>query len=410
MAPGAARFPFYLGAVGAHSMAMGLQTVLFPWLVVGILNADAHGLGLAQMAVMVPNLLFILVGGALSDHRHLGTHLGRLYLLYALPIGLILAAALGDLLSYWQALVYGVLYGVITAFIQPARESLLPQLTDQALQRAVAQSAMVQFGAQSLGIAAAGQMERVGLPLLLVLQIALFAGASLLIRRSQPKGEGISPASKPLRDVRIFEGVGLVLRHPRLLPLMALVGATGFLGIGAYYVAMPIVARQMYHQGAGFFSAMQLCFVAGVLLANLIFVRWVGSLARPGRWMILSLLLRGLLISLLALQVPPWLLFPLLVVWGMLSGMSMTLGRAMIHEEAPESLRSRVVSVYQLCLFGAAPLGAWLTGYSLEAAGIPFTLLMLGVLTFTVTAGCLLFTGLWQQRRETPAAPPSPPR
>ena len=136
--PGTNRFPLYLGAVGASSMAMGLQTVLFPWIVVGVLGEDAHRLGLAQMAVMIPNLLFILVGGALSDSRHLGTHLSRLYLFYALPLGLIITMAFSAQLAYWQLLVYGVVYGMITAFVQPARESLLPQLTQQVLQKAVA--------------------------------------------------------------------------------------------------------------------------------------------------------------------------------------------------------------------------------------------------------------------------------
>lgn len=403
------RFPFYLGAVGAHSMAMGLQTVLFPWIVVGILGEDPHRLGLAQMVVMIPSLLFILLGGAISDNRHLGTHLSRLYLLYGVPIGLLISLAFSGLLTYWQVLCYGAAYGTITAFIQPGRESLLSQLTDQALQQAVAKSAMIQFGAQSLGIAIAGQLDRVGLPLLLLLQLALFIGASRLVRRSQPRGEGRSPERKPISEVKILEGVVLVLRHRRLLPLMILMATTGFLGVGAYFVVMPILARELYQQGAGFFSIMQLCFVAGVLLANLIFMRWVKSLERPGRVMILSLLLRGVLLLLLALQIPFWLLFPLLVIWGMLSGVSTTLGRAMTHEEAPAALRSRVVSVYQLCLFGAAPLGAWLSGFAIEQVGLGTTLVILGGLTLTITSGSILFSGLWQQRRETRSAPPSPP-
>lgn len=408
--PGTNRFPFYLGAVGTSSMAMGLQTVLFPWIVVGVLGEDAHRLGLAQMAVMIPNLLFILVGGALSDSRHLGTHLGRLYLLYALPLGLIITLAFSEQLAYWQLLVYGVVYGMITAFVQPARESLLPQLTRQVLQTAVAKSALVQFGAQSLGISAAGLLGYIELPQLLALQLLLFVVTSQLVRRSQPRGEGFVPPERAVREVKIFEGVKLVLGHKRLLPLMILVGTTGFFGIGAYMVAMPLLARTVYQQGAGFFAMMQLCFVAGIMIANLILMRWVGSLQRPGRMMLVSLLLRGVLICILALQVPAWLLFPVLVVWGILSGVSMTLGRSMTHEEAPPHLRSRVVSVYQLCLFGAAPLGAWMAGFAIDSYGISAALLLLGTLTFVVTGASALFSGLWQQRRETQSVQPSPPR
>lgn len=399
------RFHNYLGAVGASSMAMGLQNVLFPWIVVGILGEDPHRLGLAQMAVMLPNLLFILIGGAFSDSRHLGTHLGRLYLVYGFPIGMLLAMAVSGLLVYWHVLLYAVLYGLTTAFVQPARESLLPQLTGQALQQAVAKSALIQFGAQSLGIAAAGQLDRVGLPVLLGFQLALFAGAAILIRRCQPKGEGIVTERKPVRLAGVLEGVGTVFRHKRLLPLMSLVAATGFLGIGAYFVAMPVLAREVYNQDAGFFAIMQLCFVAGILCANVIFIRWVKSLRHPGRLMLISLFLRGLLIALAAFQLPLWLLFPLLVLWGMMSGVSTTLGRAMTHEEAPPEMRSRVVSVYQLCLFGGAPIGAWATGYAIDHFGLMPSLVALGVLTTLVTLANMAFSGLWQQRREMQSAP-----
>ena len=69
--------------MGASNLAMGLHKVLFPWLVVGVLMESPSQLGLAQMAVLLPNLLFILPGGVASDRRHRGTWLayrGRLEL------------------------------------------------------------------------------------------------------------------------------------------------------------------------------------------------------------------------------------------------------------------------------------------------------------------------------------------
>ncbi|MDO7654022.1 MAG: hypothetical protein MUQ57_04890, partial [Porticoccus sp.] len=72
-------FRVYLGGVGASSLAQGLQIVLFPWLLVGVLNESALRVGYAQMALMLPQLFFILIGGVVSDNRHLGHHLFRLY-------------------------------------------------------------------------------------------------------------------------------------------------------------------------------------------------------------------------------------------------------------------------------------------------------------------------------------------
>ena len=57
--PKVSSFQYYLGGLGSSAVAMGLQVVIFPWLVVGVLHEPADRVGLAQMAVMLPNLLLI---------------------------------------------------------------------------------------------------------------------------------------------------------------------------------------------------------------------------------------------------------------------------------------------------------------------------------------------------------------
>lgn len=394
-------FQYYLGGLGTSAVAMGLQVVIFPWLVVGVLHESADRVGLAQMAVMLPNLLLILVGGALSDNRHLGTYISKLYLLYGLPFGVMLVATLMGHLSYELLLIFGAGYGIITAFIQPARESLLSQVCGDELQRAVARSTFVQFGAQGLGFLCAGLFDHVGLPILLSLQILLFVVTARLMRASQPPGSGLAAGRHATRR-KVFSGLREVWAHPRLRSLMAMVGATGFLGFGAYLVAMPLMAREVYGQTAIFYAGLQLCFTVGVLLSNFIYMRLVRGFRWPGRVLLISLFARGLILLAIALHLRVSILFPLVVVWGMFSGISISLGRVLTHTEAPESHRSRVVSVYQLSLFGTAPLGAWLCGEMISAWGVLEVFAILGVLTAAAALlGC--FGALWQLRPERPA-------
>ncbi len=395
-------FHYYLGALGCSAIAMGLQVVIFPWLVVGVLNEAPDRVGLAQMAVMLPNLLLILWGGALSDNRHLGTFVSRLYLLYMLPFAVMLVATLAGYLSYSLLILFGTTYGVISAFVQPARESLLSQLAADNLQRSVALSTLVQFAGQSLGLLAAGLFERVGLASLLILQMLLFIATSVLIRTSQPPGFGL-PAGRQTSGGRISSGLREVWHHPRLLPLMSVVGATGFLGFGAYLVAIPIMAREIYQQGSFFFAALQLSFAIGVLLSNIAYMRLTGGFRRPGKVLIISLFLRGLVMLFIATRLPEMLLFPMVVLWGMLSGISISLGRVMTHAEAPESHRSRVVSIYQLALFGSAPIGAWLCGQMIGWWGVLEVFAVLGVCTVGVACAGV-FSQLWRSRPERPAS------
>jgi len=79
--PGTARgFGWYVAGVATWFGAFGMQQVLFAWLVVGELHAEARWVGVAQSASMIPNFLLILLGGAVADRSDRRRLLIRLHL------------------------------------------------------------------------------------------------------------------------------------------------------------------------------------------------------------------------------------------------------------------------------------------------------------------------------------------
>ena len=68
----------------------------------------------------------------------------------------------------------------------------------------------------------------------------------------------------------------------------------------------------------------------------------------------------------------------------------------MTHEESPQPYRARVVSVYQLALFGAAPIGAWVSGHTITAIGVLPAIAVLGGLTMVAAVIAILFSALWK--------------
>lgn len=400
------RFRYYLSGIGAGSLLSGLHIVLYPWLVTGVLGESPERVGLAQMLALLPSLLFILLGGALSEVNHPGKLLVRLYLLYLLPYSLLLVLALNGSLNFSLVVVFGFSYGLITSFVQPARESLLPKVVDGPLQQAVARVSLVQFLLQSVGILFAGQLGQFGLVTLLVIQLIAILLTALLIRRSFASQGGqfsvaAMPKAPPIGTIR--SGLKLVWGDKPLLHLMLVVAVTGFLGLGVYIVAMPLLAREVYQAGAGFYATLQLTFTAGVIVANLLVMRGVGKHWQPGKVLLLSLLFRGLLLALIACDLAVWLLFPVVLCWGVMSGWSMVLGRTLAHKMAPEDYLSRVVSVYQLALFGAAPLGAWLCGQLVAKVGVLqamgwFSWVTLFVVGWMIRRGALWH---WQANNKT---------
>lgn len=399
-------FRHFLATIGSSNLAMGLHTVLYPWLVVAVLEQSPSRLGLAQLAVLLPNLLFILPGGIISDRLHRGTWLSRLYLLYSFPIAILIGAALSGELTFSLLLMFGMAYGTVSAFVQPAREGLLGYASQDFMHQAVAKVVMVQFIAQGIGFILAGQLDIIGLAPLLLLQMLMFLLSSVLIKRSHPEmvidnreesgeeqQETPEEKSEPLQELR--DGFALFLTNKALLHLLLLVTATGFLAFGVYLVGMPLIAREAYNGGAGLYATLQVTFTLGIVVANFMVSRQKNTFKRPGRLMIISFLGRGGLVAVVALMPSFWILFPVIFAWGAFSGMSMTLGRTILHNQVPLSHRSRAASVYQLCLFGGAPLGAWACGFAIEQVGLAQTFVVIAGLTLLVSVLAATLSPLW---------------
>jgi len=396
---------YFLATIGTSNLAMGVHKVLYPWLVVGVLHESPSRLGLATMALLLPNLLFILPGGIVADRRHRGSWLSFLYLLFLLPLGVLLAAVVYGQLTFTLLLIFGVSFGTILAFVQPARESLLGYAPAEVMHQAVAKMMVVQFVAQGIGFIIAGQLDYISLPQLLGLQMLIFLASSLLMKRCYPLPEkdSVEEAAQTEQSnksaaqtwLELREGLSLFRNNRSLLHLLFIVFATGFLAFGVYLVGMPLIARELYNGGASLYGILQVVFSLGIISTNFGVMNRVKTFGRPGRLMVISFLLRGSLVGVIATVPPLWLLFPVVFIWGMASGLSMTLGRTILHNQVSHSLRSRAASVYQLCLFGGAPLGAWVCGVTIENLGLGTAFVAIASTTLLVSVVTALRSPLW---------------
>lgn len=58
---------FYMFGTGSWFLAFGIQGVMFAWLVTMVLRESPEMVGLAQMTLLLPAMLLMLVGGSLAD-------------------------------------------------------------------------------------------------------------------------------------------------------------------------------------------------------------------------------------------------------------------------------------------------------------------------------------------------------
>lgn len=396
-------FRWYVGGLAAWFTSFGIQMIVFPWLVAVVLREPAQRVGIAQMAVMAPAIVFMLYGGTVADRADCRRLLLRYQLAAMLPPLALAGVMAGGALGYHAMLVYGFAMGTLTAFVVPARDALLTRVVRHGRARAIAVSSAAQFVCQLVGILVAGLAERVGAMVLLVGQAVILATGALAVSRLAPA----PPAAPHRRDesplAAMRDGLRAVRRSDRLFPVVVAMLSVGILYGGVFAVILPLMVRDVFGGGSGELALVNTCFWGGTIASTLFQIR-LGTLRRPGRAVLLSLAWGSL--ALAAMSVPgPLAVFALIcLVQGMGAGVMLTQGRTIVQIETPESHRARALAIFQLGFTGGSPIGAVGMGYLAAHVGPRTAVVYPAAALLVVLAGLFLRSGLWGH-----AAPPSLP-
>ena len=391
-------FPIYLVGLASWFVPLGIQMVLFPWLVAVVLRMDAFAVGVAQMAIMAPSLLFLPLGGLAADRGNPRRLLLRYHLLYAVP-PLVLAVVLyAGGLSYALLIAYGLAAGSIGAFAVPTRDALLPGVAGKGnLPRAVALATALQFGGQLVGIACASSADRFGpYPLLLLHAAMVLAGCVAVWRLPDPPPH--PPAAHPGFWRSVGEGVSAAARSDQIWPVLLLNLGVGIFYVGPFMAVLPIVVRDTYQGGALDLAYVNLAFWAATILGSVAFATLGHRLNRRGR-LIGGAITVGSLILVSLSTLPPFAVFVALnFVWGIGAGISMTQGRTIVQIVAPPTHRARLMSLFQMGLGGGGPIGALLTGSICSLWGVQAALLLPAFGMMLLIALVLFRSRLWSMR------------
>jgi MFS family permease len=375
----------------------GIQMVLFPWLVAVVLHMDAFAVGVAQMALMAPSLLFLPLGGLAADRGNPKKLLLRYHVLYAIP-PLVLAGvlAMGGL-SYPLLIVYGLAAGSIGAFAVPTRDALLPVVAAGNLPRAVALATALQFGGQLIGIACASFADKIGAPPLLVLHASLVLLGLLAVWRL-PDPTPHPPAEHPGFWRSVSDGVSAAAQSDQIWPVLLLNFGVGIFYVGPFMAVLPLVVRDYYLGGSAELAYVNLAFWAATIVAAIAFAALARRLTLRGRLIGLAVM-TGAIVLLALASLPPFPLFVALnFVWGIGAGITMTQSRTIIQIVAPPTHRARLMSLFQLGLSGGGPIGAFLAGSIAEVWGTE-TALMVPALAMLVLVALVFFRSrLWSMR------------
>ncbi len=361
------QFRSYLSSTAFSGIAFSMQQLLLSWVLIGILELPADQVGMIQAATGIPGLFLMLLGGASADRRDPRDLLISIYAIApVLPLFLVGASQIGEL-HIWSVMLWGLGMSVVTSYSSPAQQAILNRIAGQNVQKAVTASTAAGYLVQMLGLAFAGQMDRIGLEPVLFGQAVCVGLGALAVRQLEP---GEVPAID--RSVKTWQllmaGFRSVYQHKTILHVLGINFISSIFNAGAFMTVLPFIIKRLYEGDALTLASMMIVFFGAAAVSNVLMFR-IMPIARPGRVFLIMQLTRVLLLAILWLQ-PDWWLFVLMIIgWGLNMGVTSTLARTIVQESAEPEFRARVMSVYSLGLLGSSPLGALVLGHIIEAFG-----------------------------------------
>ena len=392
-------FPAYLAGLGTWFVPLGVQMVLFPWLVAVVLRMDAFAVGVAQAALMAPSLLFLPLGGLVADRGNPRRLLLVYHLLYAVPpVALATMLLTVGGLSYPLLIAYGLLVGAVGAFAIPTRDALLPVVVKAGeLPRAVALVTALQFFGQLVGIVCASAADRVGAAPLLLLNAGLLLLGCLAVRRL-PDPPTHPPGRRPGFWHSIAEGAAAAAKSEQIWPVLLLNLGVGVFYVGPFMAILPLAVRDVYHGGAAELAYVNFAFWAATIAASMALVGLARRVTRRGRVIGAAVAVGGVILAGLS-TLPPFPVFVALIfVWGLGAGITMTQSRTVVQLVSAPTHRARMMALFQLGLSGGGPIGAFVTGTIGSVWGLEAAMLLPAVGMGLLIAFVLVRSRLWSMR------------
>lgn len=381
--------PAYLMIQCSWYMAFGLQMVLFPYLITNRLGLNGTELGLANMALSGPSVIFLLLGGVVAERARSKPLLMILHLAAALPAAALAFVLATGNLAYGYMIIYGLAMGTVGAFMMPARDSVLNEVVDRrvrvgsgvTLQQGVAFATIAQFAAQIAGLIIGGYADKltrmpdwmggfaVG-PIpsweLLTFQaiiVALGTGFAVFLARGRGVQTGRSGLGAALGDIQ--EGFQVVLANGKLWAMTALMFGVGIFVIGSFLVVLPIINRDIYGLASDGIRDMFVTFWLGAFVSS-VALSVFRNIKRQGRLLLTAQLLGSLAILIMLAKPPHWVFLSIVFAWGLAAGVSIAMSRSIVQDAAPKAQLARVLSIYQLGFMAGAPFGAALMGWLVD--------------------------------------------
>jgi MFS family permease len=382
----------------------GVFLVAMAWQVYALSNAPT-ALALVGIAMTVPTIAFLLIGGAISDRLDRRRIMLSADVVRAVAVGAMALLSLTGALELWHMVALVAVYGVGTAFFQPAFDAIVPDVLPAG---ELAQANSLDQFVRPLALRLAGPafggllIDAVGVGSAFALDAASFgvSGLALLALRPRPRDRAAAGGSI---GSEIRAGFRYIRRHVWLWATFASAAVAYLLFMGPAEVLLPFVVKNQLGGSAG---DLGLVFAAGGLgsLGCAVVLGQRGLPRRDITFMYLVWTAAPLAVAGYGLADAVWQLMLASLAFNALETAGTIVWATAKQRHVPPALLGRVSSLDWLISIGLLPLSFALTGPVSGAIGAQATLIGAGLIGGAVTFAALLLPGMRAiEGREAPA-------
>ncbi|HFK1734091.1 TPA: MFS transporter [Bacillus pacificus] len=367
-------FLFLWAATLFSSFALAFFTFSQTWYIAKTLNLEAS-LGVVFVALSVPRLIFMIIGGAVADKFPKKNIMFYSNIVRAILVATILTwFIVGDVTLYTFAL-FALFFGLADAFFWSADGSILPELVEKSrLTQANSLTQMTNQASVILGPVLGGILIKfTNYETIFSITILLLIIAAILVQKIQFTMPEQQNTDKGM-FTSIKEGILYVKDSPFLSTFLICSAFLNLFLIGPMQVGFPLFVKNVLHGDSLQFSYLEAS-VGGGMAIGAVIVGLKNINRRRGLFCIIMMLLSGVFFLSINFSTVLW----QALLAGMFYGITITMAivplMAMIQSTVKEEMMGRVMSLLMLSSMGFIPLSYAFTSIAL-AIGIPIVTVM----------------------------------
>ncbi|AZJ22972.1 MFS transporter [Bacillus wiedmannii] len=367
-------FLFLWAATLFSSFALAFFTFSQTWYIAKTLNLEAS-LGVVFVALSVPRLIFMIIGGAVADKFPKKNIMFYSNIIRAILVATILTwFIVGDVTLYTFAL-FALFFGLADAFFWSADGSILPELVEKS--RLTQANSLTQMSNQAsviLGPVLGGILIKfTNYETIFSITILLLIVAAILVQKIQFTMPEQQNTDKGM-FTSIKEGILYVKESPFLSTFLICSAFLNLFLIGPMQVGFPLFVKNVLHGDSLQFSYLEAS-VGGGMAIGAVIVGLKNINRRRGLFCIIMMLLSGVFFLSINFSTVLWQALLAGMFYGITIAMAIVPLMAMIQSTVKEEMMGRVMSLLMLSSMGFIPLSYAFTSIAL-AIGIPIVTVM----------------------------------